>query len=447
MNTQINRIKDKLATIKEYDKDYNVFGADSHEYTIGKVVSEQEIKDFEQTYNINLPEAYVAFLTQIGNANISEEAYANSAAGPYYGIYPLGEGLDDLGVEDVERFTSYPCLLRLDMTEEQWIALSESTREEGISDEVYYERMGNLFGGLLPIGTQGCAITTCLILTGEYKGRIVYLNEDYQPIFAHEDSFLDWYERWLDEIISGDLVSDNAGWFGYSIGGSSESLWESYKHTSQEAQQLTFLEGLLKKKELTSQLIEEIIQEIPKATELVKESLLTILSKNAFDKAIPFLEEQANTNLLHVLQMIHWYGKDKAYWLPLLKAKNKEVMDPETYRFYSYVLVSATSDFGPLLTVGLASDNAENRGQAIYTLGQFNNKQQYVSSFINGLRDSNERVVLNTLQALSTVLDEQLLPVYKEVYQKYKESSEDNYIVTNLKHRLGELGMEIEDLN
>lgn len=449
MNIQINRIKDKLFTIKDYDKTYNVFGADAHQYTIGETVSEQQIKNFEQEYAVSLPEAYVAFLTQIGNANVAEEAYANSAAGPYYGIYPLGECLGDLGIEEVRRYLSYPCQLRLDMTEEQWIALSESTREDNVSDEIYDERIGTLFGGLLPIGTQGCAITTCLILTGEYKGRIVYLNEDYQPIFAYENSFLDWYERWLDEIISGDLVSDNAGWFGYSIGGSSESLWESYKHASQEDQQLIFLEGLLKKKELTHQLIEEIIQEIPKTTELVRQSLLTILSKNAFDKAILFLEEQANTDLLHTLQMIHWYGKDsdKSIWLPILKAKNKDVKDIDTYRFYTYVLTSITPDFGELLIEGLNSKNDEIREQAVYTLGQLSNKQEYVSSFIALLGDDSERVVLYTLQALSGIKDGNLLEVYKEVYHKYKESKEDNYILINLGHRLEECGMKIEDLN
>lgn len=57
MNVQIERIKDKLSTIKDFDKEYQVFGASSHQYGIGEVVRHTDIKHFEQEYNVELPEA------------------------------------------------------------------------------------------------------------------------------------------------------------------------------------------------------------------------------------------------------------------------------------------------------------------------------------------------------------------------------------------------------
>lgn len=446
MNTQIERIKHKLSIVADCDKDLIVFGADAHQYKIGDVVSEKVISDFEQKYTIKLPEAYVAFLTQIGNGNVVEDAYMGSAAGPYYGIYPLGECLDDVNVEDIECAISKPSILYPGMKEEEWDEYSKSLCVEDISDEDYYAVLEKLYSGLLAIGTQGCAITTCLVLNGEYKGRIVYLNEDYQPVFAHEEHFLDWYERWLDEVISGDLVSEGAGWFGYSIGGNSAFLWDSYKSTHDETQQLTLLDGLLKKSTIEAYIIQEIIDAIPNTPELIALSLTTILSKENFTKAIPFLEQQVSNNLLHVLQRIHWYGKDKSYWLPMLKANSASIEDEETYRFYTYVLTGATPDYGELVLAGLQSPNKEIRGQAIYTLGQLKNKQAYLDYFIQCLHDQDERVILYTIQGLAGVHDDRLVDSYKEVYKKYKESEEENYILINLQHRLTELGMIFKDL-
>ena len=47
-----------------------------------------KIVDFEKKYHIQLPHEYKLFLTEIGNAG---ESFSNSAAGPFYGIYPFGE--------------------------------------------------------------------------------------------------------------------------------------------------------------------------------------------------------------------------------------------------------------------------------------------------------------------------------------------------------------------
>lgn len=37
-----------------------------------------------------------------------------------------------------------------------------------------------------------------------------------KPVFAFEKTFLDWYERWLDEVISGVLRLNRYAHFGYA---------------------------------------------------------------------------------------------------------------------------------------------------------------------------------------------------------------------------------------
>ena len=446
MEIQLSRIKAKLANIEQYDEDFVVFGADSHEYKVGIGINFQEIAAFEQKCGIELPEAYVAFVTQIGNGNTTENAYMGSAAGPYYGIYPFEDGLEDLNAGDVKRYLSYPCLLHPDMTDEAWTTLTQAMYDEELSDEAYDAIVGPLFGGLLPIGTQGCAITTCLILNGPHKGRIVYLNEDYKPIFAYEAHFLDWYERWLDEIIAGDLLAEQAGWFGYRRGGTSTYLWETFQKATTEQEQVEYLDGLINKNEISEPILQGIIQTIPQVTVAVRQRLLSILAKTAFGRAIPFLEQEVEANLLFVLQQIHWYGANEAYWLPVLEAHKDQIEEEETYRFYSYIAIKATADYAHLIVPGLTSRLAEIRSQAIYTLGKLENKEAYIVSFKEALQDENENVVLYSLQALRGIIDESLLPVYQAVYHKYKDSAEENYIMTNLTHRLKEMKLTVEDL-
>ncbi|WP_410880235.1 SMI1/KNR4 family protein [Myroides sp. DW712] len=446
MDIQLKRIKEKLAQSKILDGEFAVFGADSHGYEIGDCATIEAVQAFEQKNNIKLPEAYVAFVTQIGNGNPDEEAYMGSAAGPYYGIYPLGDGIEDLLAGDAKRYLSYPCLLHPDMTEETWQALTSGMYEEDLSDEAYEAIVGPLFGGLLPLGTQGCAITTCLVLNGPYWGRIVYLNDDYKPVFAYETHFLDWYERWLDEIISGELVAEHAGWFGYKRGGTAAFLWSAFQNSTEEKEQVEYLEGLISKKDIQEEIIQALIETIPQATTAVRQQLISILAKVDYSKSLSFLEEEVKENLLFVLQQIHWYGSNEADWIPLLEVYKNQIEEEETYRFFTYIAQKATTDFAHLLLPGLLSPLSAIRSQAVYSLGKATDKQQYATAFMTALKDEEDQVVLYALQALGGVEDDRLIQAYQTVYHKYKDSDEDNYIMINLNHRLKEKNLTVEDL-
>lgn len=446
MEIQLSRIKEKFAGIQKYDKGLVVFGADSHGYQVGACVSIEEVAALEQKYNIQLPEAYVAFVTQIGNGNSNENAYRESAAGPYYGIYPLGGGLEDLSMEDGEQFLSYPCLLDPDMCNDVWNRRVKEYNNTQQTRADYLKHTAALFGGLLPIGTQGDAAITCLVLNGKHKGRIVYLHDTYLPDFAHESNLLAWYERWLDELISGELVRDGGEDFGYALGGSNESLWLAYQESRTEKGQLLYLRTLLTRSTVSKEILDEIVEAIPKTANQVKLSLISIVAAKKFHVAIPFLEEQIEDNLLFVLQHIHWYAEDKAYWLPMLEYYKDKIDEIETYRFYTYIAAKATPDFGNLVLSKLTSPLVTMRQQTIFILGKLENRQAYASYFITALEDEDYYVVLYSIQALKGVKDERLPQAYAVVYQKYKNRAEDYYIIENLKHRLEEMQLTLEDL-
>ena len=84
-----------------------------------------------------------------------------------------------------------------------------------MSDEEYDLAAGNIYAGILPIVSQGCTYLNGLVVTGPYKGRVVNLDFEFgEPSFAFEENFLDWYERWLDEVILGAL-DKSPSWFGF----------------------------------------------------------------------------------------------------------------------------------------------------------------------------------------------------------------------------------------
>ncbi|MDR0228595.1 MAG: SMI1/KNR4 family protein [Flavobacteriaceae bacterium] len=446
MITQIQRIKDKLTQVQAIDTNLDVFGADSHQYTIGTPLTEEEVQTIEQTYNFVIPEAYRLFITTVGYGNPSEEAYLQSAAGPYYGLLPIVEGLKELLTENPALYLSQPCMLTPTQSEDEWQQLANYAYEGDISDEEYDKRIGTLFAGLLPIGTQGCGITTLLITTGPHIGRIVYTNDDYQPFFAFETHFLDWYERWLDEIISGDLLSPNAGWFAYSKGGTSEQLWQETLAANTDEEKLLCLKGLLGKKENPQHILQEIKAAIPLQNTEVALALLRILTKYNYPAAKDLLFEYANIDLLAIVQNVYWYAKEDAIsWVATIEQYLPTVTDTETFNFCTYLLTTAKIDYAPILIPRATDTNPKIRSQVFYTLGQLNNKVTYIEVFKKGLQDKDIHVLLQVLQAINKIKDESLLPYYKEIAIAYPPSDED-YIATNLDHCLKNFGLTRVDL-
>lgn len=212
---QINRIKKKLVQAKNTDKDYKVFGASSHKYQINQPATINEIKAFESKYAVQLPEYYRAFILHIGNGG---PGYQNSGAGPFYGIYPLGEHLEELVSGNPKAFLTTNCCLHPEMNDVEWENLTPFLNDDNITDENYYQEIEKIYSGILPLGSQGCSYLHALVLNGQHKGKVINLEmaAEQKPRFAFENNFLDWYERWLDEIISGHLIKASTSWFGYA---------------------------------------------------------------------------------------------------------------------------------------------------------------------------------------------------------------------------------------
>ena len=223
------RIIKLLGQAKEKDRDCLRFGASSHQYKLSAPASEELIQAFEDQEGIRLPEEYRNFLLLAGNGG----------AGPYYGLYGLEKLKQELHDSHGNRLYCVQAepVIYPKMSDEAWeraIALAE--KGEGAP----------LYAGVLPIESQGCTLMTGLIVSGPYRGQVVYYDEDYcgQPFFVREKGFLAWYERWLREVIAG--YSDEESGFGLNVDGNPRQLMELYEQTQAPEEKIAIIDSYYK---------------------------------------------------------------------------------------------------------------------------------------------------------------------------------------------------------
>jgi len=446
MKEQLIRIQQKLAQAKAADKNLEVFGADAHQYHLNPPVSEAEVLAFEKKYGVQLPECYRAFMLTIGDAKAKKSDFI---AGPYFGLYAFGTSLDSLLYEKIETYLKAPCNLSPDMTQEEWETLSDpllsSEEEEEEDDDKYFAERAKVFGGLLPLGSQGCTYEHALVLNGKYAGRVVNIDlELAQPKFAFEANFLDWYERYLDEVISGQLLDDRPTWFGYHRGEPAEVLLNEYEHTTDRKTQTDCLEGVYHKKPPLEPALLDKIEKLIALNNEDRDFLIEILSQSSYERAKPYLQDLVTKDPKKVFQFVWWYAKDHcAEWVSVVKELLPTITDERTFDFATYLLTEGDDNFEEVILPFTDNENPQIRSTAYYTLGKSKKKEQYLDIFIKGLQETDTGVLCIVMQALSGVEDKRLLPYYKAIAKRFPE--EKDYVLSNLEHRLASFGLTIEE--
>ena len=274
---QIERIKSKLVQAKITDKTFKVFGSNTHKYILNKPVRNDEVTSFEKKYAIQLPECYKSFILNIGNGGAS---FSNSGAGPFFGIYSFGDHLDNLIYDSPEKYLSNKCILKPNLTDDDWSEITKKLDDDTTSSEDFDIELGKIYSGVLPLGSQGCTYIHGLVLNSDYKGRVVNVDINFnKPSFAFEDNFLDWYERWLDEIISEELMDKNYNWFGYTMRGEEMELVKLFQSTDNIQTKKDVLIAIQTKKEISSETLKFVENEYSSTDESLKIELQQIIAK------------------------------------------------------------------------------------------------------------------------------------------------------------------------
>ncbi|WP_172250706.1 HEAT repeat domain-containing protein [Saccharibacillus deserti] len=428
---QIERIRRKRLLAAQSPGADDVFGASSHCYRLNEPLTHAELDTLEQEWGVTLPEDFAAFVTAVGNGGPG----SYGGAGPYYGIYAVGR-MDP----DLVRLRQ-PAKLKPDRTWAAGETADPPVWDEDLDDDAYDEALADLMRGTLTIGTMGCSSEMLLIVSGEHRGRVVYLDTEYlKPFFVYEKNFLDWYERWLDEVIAGFKIH----WFAATPGGGETDLLTLAQTSAHEVERGEALKALLRFPKLSDPAIAFAKQAVDDPSDQVRYWALALLAAHAPDSADPILLEDLESGQADkrkaAVQLIHGYRKQAARtFAETLQAAVPEETDEETFRFATYILESAGIEPLPLLLPAFRSPAAEIRKSAIWQAGKSVRKADYVEAFIDILlRDPETHVQLTAIQALDGVKDKRLLPVYEQVLEQHPTN--EHYIRSNVRHRLTQYG-------
>jgi hypothetical protein len=172
------------------------------------------VRDFEELHRVRLPPDYRDFLLSIGNGG----------AGPYYGVFKLGEmddGFDYKAWRENDGFigvlsepfphtnpwndpSGMPEFDGSRAGDREWE--DEYWRAKDAWDNRYWNN-ANVHGAI-PICHQGCAIRDWLIVTGPEAGHVwTDSRADLEGLFPtqQQDSrrvtFLQWYRSWLHDAL------------------------------------------------------------------------------------------------------------------------------------------------------------------------------------------------------------------------------------------------------
>jgi len=205
ISLEFEAIREDLERLRKTRVSPTIFGADEHKYILNEPVTEAVLTEFEAKHAIHLPADYRQFLTEVGNGG----------AGPYYGVFKLGEMDHYSGWTENDGFVGD--LSKPFPHTEAWNDLADEP-DPGTDDDEAYEEQLTVFeerywssenvNGAIPICHLGCALRQWLIVTGVEAGHI-WCDErvDRKGLFplsgktGERVTFYRWYRDWLDEAL------------------------------------------------------------------------------------------------------------------------------------------------------------------------------------------------------------------------------------------------------
>ncbi len=342
MNTlnQIERIKVKLRLAKNTDSFLEVFGALSHKYILNSPIKPRELNNFEKRYNITLPKDYKSFLTEIGCGGLEykNSVVGNSGAGPDYGLYTLGNPFQFIVDPTLKHLEKEP-FFNENTTEEIWQKIYDEM-DDNISDKAYDIEIAKAYSGILNIGHSGCSGYLSIVLNGKNKGRVIqtYDEIEYCPHFFNETNFLDWYENWLDRIISGEEIMRQ------------DYIFKSEKENDIVTQFISCIDdtywqfrrlGYIRSLEALDSNSVKLLWKQYKSNknEKQKSCILNFLTKFDYNNAKEEISKFSKRNPIGFLRNIHLYAREKTSdWtneIDIIKMKNSK--DLEVIEYIEFV--------------------------------------------------------------------------------------------------------------
>jgi hypothetical protein len=215
--TFIEDVRRGLEELRRLDAKLTLFGARRHRYALNPVLGETELASFEQRWGFRAPDDYRRFLLELGNGG----------AGPFYGVFPLGEmgdGADPQGWESWKLDPAKPFPHRERWNDRDIRFRSAPLQDDSVGDEAHaqayqdwldsdqahadwlaYLSAAALEQGCIPLCHQGCGLRDWLVVTGPEAGHVWHdasadecgVSPIRTPQRPHT-TFSEWYVEWLE---------------------------------------------------------------------------------------------------------------------------------------------------------------------------------------------------------------------------------------------------------
>ena len=189
-----------------------VFGKLGHNFLLNPPLSEAAVADFEARHRIRLPEDYRNFTTKIGNGG----------AGPYYGVFRLGEmdgtlsetqawSEGDLFVGKLSETFPYTEARneKLEYPPDELERTDENEYERQLDDSERKYWAALPMNGAIPICHEGCAIRIWLVVNGPQAGHVWEDDranaKGIRPVLLSDGTratFASWYREWLEKTLA-----------------------------------------------------------------------------------------------------------------------------------------------------------------------------------------------------------------------------------------------------
>ncbi|HEU4559460.1 MAG TPA: hypothetical protein VFS20_16495 [Longimicrobium sp.] len=199
----LDRIAEKLRRARE--QGLQPSGFSGHGMRSEPPLAPETMAAAEAMIGVELPEEYRAFVTRLGDGG----------AGPGYGMFSLPVALRESEI-DVD-----PGLLRAPFPHVEYynpakdpevIAFWRRMDAVGGNDEEEELHVARERSGTLVLSDEGCGHLHFLVVTGPARGTMwIDSRGSDQGFIPLNATFLEWYERWLDDVLAG---GHGTWWFG-----------------------------------------------------------------------------------------------------------------------------------------------------------------------------------------------------------------------------------------
>ncbi len=416
----VENIKKLVHDASNSDNELKVFGAKSHKYEFNDVVSMEEINTFEEKYCLKLPEEYVYFLTNVGNGG----------AGPHYGIYSL---------EQMESHNYHLGKVHFNLEEEPFINKNLNIEEwnahcESMENDDYYEANElKTIGGVLIIGTRGCTYDNLLIITGEDRGKMIYMdwNEMADCPPAHINmTFGEWYLGFFQEIIQQNSVRA----YGMQLLDSEETLMEKWKATKDLDVRRKIFSSLNRFGKLSADTI-QYFNEISDDEELLATKLLLKYSEaNGIKKFENYLYSAQFKLALSIIRLIPSERRNDYYDFVVQHINNKEKAVDRNSLLYYFSDCSMRKAADIVDFVLDETNPPELLTTGIYVMSNCPDGAEFLDVYTHYMRSEEYWVAHTALQA--SIRLGQYTPEVKAAYrfmlEKYKNTKHEEMIANNI---------------